>query len=720
MPRSQAIANPDQTKVGNLRAIGTHRERALTKIGIRTITDLLYYFPRRYLDRTTIVRVADLPMYVNREVTAVGTVFSISTIARGKKRLVVTLADERHKMDVVFFQGHDYWRKRFQTGEVIAVSGTVNLYGRTPNMVHPDIDRLQQDESLNMLNTGGIIPVYPSSSDLERVGLNGNTGFRTILRSAVTGYVDGIQEYFSTGFLHRKNMPPLDDALRSIHFPNDRKALEAARYRLIFDEFFWLSLQLAYQKRRKSNTETGIAFKPESPKARALIDSLPYSLTGAQKRALKEITANMTQPHPMNRLLQGDVGSGKTVVALLTMLLAVDNGYQAALMVPTEVLAEQHFRTITSLFNDLSVNIQLLTGHQKNSSKSDLYSKIASGNVDIVVGTHALIQEAVEFGNLGYVVIDEQHRFGVMQRATLQSKGITPDVLVMTATPIPRTLSMTLYGDLDVSVIDEMPANRKQIKSAIRFEEDREKVYGFIADEINNGSQAYIVYPLVSESEKMDLQAATEGFELLKEQVFPEFRVGLLHGQMKSEEKDATMMAFKRGELQILVSTTVIEVGVDVANATVMLIENAERFGLSQLHQLRGRVGRGDKQSYCILMTKKSIYFSGGAKATDEKKTLSDSRRRLDTMRDYNDGFKIAEIDMDIRGPGDLWGTMQSGYPELRLASLTEHGDILSDARAEAFALVDEDPHLRLPEHATLREVFKTRIKDKLVLSSIA
>jgi ATP-dependent DNA helicase RecG len=688
--------SPADIPVSRLPGVGSRRAQILETTGLRTAEDLLFYFPRRYLDRSTLVTMRELG------------------------RLVVTLRDGGGSMELVFFQGIAYWQKTFSAGQLLAVSGEVQFYGRKANMVHPDIDRLQEGDSLEFINTGGIIPVYPSNAELEKVGLNRHGGFRRLMHQVLAGYLDSVRDWFSHDFLRDHNLIPLRQALESIHRPSDTKLLEHARRRLIFDEFFILSLQLALRKRKQGTALPGIAFGGESPTARRLVEQLPFSLTGAQRRVLREIVSDMRAELPMNRLLQGDVGSGKTVVALLAMLLAVDNDHQCALMVPTEILAEQHFRTITSLVDDLSLTVELVTGQQAAGQKNARLAAVANGDVDIVVGTHALIQDTVQFHRLGLVVIDEQHRFGVAQRADLRSKASAPDVLVMTATPIPRTLSMTLYGDLDVSVIDELPANRKLVRTAIRFDEDRDSVFTFIREEVAGGNQAYIVFPLVSESEKMDLKAATEEYEMLRSAVFPELRLGLLHGQMKSDEKDAVMMRFKRREIDILVSTTVIEVGVDVPDATVMVIEHAERFGLAQLHQLRGRVGRSDKQAYCILMTTKRMYFAGKGKSTDEQKQISDLRRRLDTMRDSTDGFHIAEVDMQIRGPGDLWGTQQSGYPAFRIANLLEHEHILREARDAAFTIIEHDPQLRSQAHLGLREQLGPRIRRQLGMADIS
>jgi ATP-dependent DNA helicase RecG len=709
----------DTLSVTSLPGVGTHRARALESIGVRSISDLLYHFPRRYLDRSTIVRISELYKYVGEVVTVLGVVVRTATLAGKRKRFVVTIADGKKNMEAVFFQGLNYWQTAFSEGETIAVSGTVQLFGRNASMVHPDIDRLQDEESLDFINTGGIIPVYPSGADLEKVGLNRHGGFRKLLHTALQRHLDDVRDWAPASLLHNEKLVPLRNALESIHRPQDMNSLTRAKERLIYDEFFVLSMQLALRRRLQTTAAPGIAFAGESPSARHLVERLPFELTKAQRRVLREIVADMRSPHPMNRLLQGDVGSGKTVVALLSMLVAVDNGHQCALMVPTEILAEQHYRSITSMVDDLTIRIRLLTGQQSAPERKEVFGLIAGGGVDIVVGTHALIQDGVDFNKLGLVIIDEQHRFGVAQRATLRMKGATPDALVMTATPIPRTLSMTLYGDLDVSIIDELPAHRKPVRTAIRFENDRSSVEQFIHEEVARGNQAYIVFPLVSESEKLDLKAANEEYERLRGGVFAELRLGLLHGQMKADEKDDVMLRFKRRELDVLVSTTVIEVGVDVPDATVMLIEHAERFGLAQLHQLRGRVGRSEKQAYCILMTDKRSYFAGTT-VTGDKRQVSDVRRRLDTMQQTTDGFRIAEVDMEIRGPGDLWGTQQSGFPAFRLANLLEHGSILQRARTAAFDIVERDPQLRLDEHAAMRMQLGAKLRDSMTMISVS
>lgn len=725
-PKTESYIDDHNPEVQGIKGIGPKRVEALHSIGIYHARDLLYYFPRRYLDRSTIVPFQKMYDYADQIVTGVGTIVSIVIVGKDKQRLVVTLNDVRGVMECVFFQGIKYWKTAFDVGEVIAVSGRVQVYGRKPSMVHPDIDRLSDEDSVEFINTGGIIPVYPSSEQLEKVGLNRHGGFRKLLRHVLQEYLTCLEEFLPRSIIAQYSFLRIEKALHEIHFPRSHDALGGAQQRLKFDELFLLQLQIAYQRRTQIEEKPGIAFTIENERARKLIASLPFQLTAAQKRVMREIAADMHAAKPMNRLLQGDVGSGKTVVALVAMLVAIGNGYQVAFMVPTEILAEQHFRTLLSLIqseaglNDFGVRIELLVGQQGKSRRTPLLGNIANGSVDIVVGTHALIQKGVQFHKLGFIVIDEQHRFGVIERAVLREKGLTPDVLVMTATPIPRTFAMTLYGDLDVSTIDEMPLHRKPVKTVVRFEENRVKVFDFLRAEIRKSHQVFVVFPLVEESEKIDLKAATGEYERFREDAFREYRIGLLHGKMKPHDKDEIMRRFKAGEIQILVTTTVIEVGIDVPAATVMLIEHAERFGLSQLHQLRGRVGRGADQSYCILMTDRKFFYGGGERTQDDRTMLSSTRARLQTMADTTDGFKIAEVDLELRGPGDMWGTKQHGFPELKIANLLTDQHILIDARREAFRIVETDPHLRTPEHEPLKKIIEPLIKNAMSFSTVA
>jgi len=715
-----------------VKGIGPKRAAALETAGILSVQDLFYYFPRGYLDRRTIIPIAELRNHVKsgRPVTVIGEVFRQE--ARRSKRsnrviFFLTVRDNSGFVQCVWFEGIQWYKDAFEVGEMIALSSvpTLDKMGRA-QFVHPEFDRLRGAEEEDepdwgkMVNTGAMIPKYPSGADLARAGLD-SRGFRRIIRSALRSHGNLIGEVLPAGIRTKQQLLDLAPAIRNIHFPEDPAKLGEARRRLKFDELFFLELMLAIRRHHQRDVVKGISFKVESELARKLVNSLAFSLTGAQKRVMREIADDMHRPEPMNRLLQGDVGSGKTIVALMAMLVAVENGYQVAFMAPTEILADQHFRTLASFLEGLPVTIRLLIGGQKKMLREDVLEDIRTGRCNIAVGTHALLEETVEFARLGLVVIDEQHRFGVVQRASLKQKGLNPDVLVMTATPIPRTLAMTVHGDLDVSIIDEMPAHRRPIKTAVRLDHQKDKVYEFLRQEVKNGRQAYIVFPLIEESEKLDLKAATREFELLKDTVFPGLRLGLLHGRMKTEEKDAIMRRFKARELDILVSTTVIEVGIDVPNASVMVIENAERFGLSQLHQLRGRVGRGADQSYCILIADYA-WFKSGKKKRDpfeiEREQLL-AKTRLETMVETTDGFRIAEVDLKLRGPGEFLGTRQSGLPSFRIADLIEDVDILQAARNEAFALVETDPELRLEDHKPLRDHFMDRYKDIWELGSV-
>ncbi len=726
-----------QTPVQYIKGIGPKRASVLGEHGITTVKDLLYYFPFDYINLNNLQTIGNLRSFIQsaQMVTVIGTVRAFDLIGRPPhQRFVVVLGDETGTIQLVFFQSVHYFKKAFTVGETLAVSGKVTDFNRRAQIIHPSIDRLnieeeQKDDLTGFLHTKGLVPKYGSSEELRDVNLHVK-GFRRIMREVVEEFAGSVEEMLPTEIIGRYAFVPLSEALSSIHFPQTYEALEKARHRLKFDELFSLQLMLSL-RRRSVKVEAGISYNIESKLARRLVDSLPFRLTGAQVKVINEIAEDMKSSKPMNRLLQGDVGSGKTVVALLAMLIAIDNGYQTAFMAPTEILAEQHYYTLKGLLKDLPVNIRLLVGGRKTKIQQEILEDIRSGSANIVVGTHALIQERVEFAKLGFATIDEQHRFGVAQRIALKRKGVVaheadvhPDMLVMTATPIPRTLSLTIYGDLDVSVIDELPSNRGAITTTLRNDSQRNSVYGFLRQEIRKGRQVYIVYPLIEESEKLDLKAATESYEKLKSEIFPDLKVGLIHGRMKSDEKDAVMSAFKGKTIDILVATTVIEVGIDIPNATAMVIEEAERFGLSQLHQLRGRVGRGDKASYCILMVPDWLSKLVARRSTspllnDEPQEKRLAERRLRTMIETTDGFKIAEIDLELRGPGDFFGTRQSGLPEFQIANLVTDGEILSTARHEAFLLVENDPHLRLDEHQRLRKYFLEQMKDAMALLQV-
>jgi len=744
------FSDPLRTPVQYLKGIGPRKAAVLEKAGITTIFDLFLHVPRRYLDRTTIVTIAELrrllaiqPLTsedalpeadVRRDYTVVGEVRSFRVIGfKAKARFVLVLADATGSMQCVWFGGVQYWKKAFRIGETLAVSGQPSLYGGVMQFVHPAIDRISHSESdaenpsdfpavdwSTTLNTGGLVPLYPSGQELERVGLD-SAGFRRTLDTALRLYIDSVPETLPSSILSTRGLETLPEAIRAVHTPRNSDEIQKGLHRLKFEEFFFFQLKLALKRSLLREETHGIPFSVKSKLARQMVDTLPFSLTQAQIKVIKEISADMASARPMNRLLQGDVGSGKTVVALTAMLIAVDNGYQAVFMAPTEILAEQHYKTLSSLLVGLPVTMRLLVGAQRSILRRDVLEDVRRGTAQIVVGTHALFEKDVHFARLGFMVIDEQHRFGVMQRASLRRKGENPDVLVMTATPIPRTLSLTLYGDLDISVIDELPRDRKPIKTILKDDRERDSVYAFIREQIAAGHQAYFVYPLIEESEKLDLKAATVHFEHLQSKVFPDLRLALLHGRMPAEEKDAVMTSFKKREIDILVATTVIEVGIDVPNASVMVIEDAERFGLSQLHQLRGRVGRGAEQSYCILLTKGWIARRAGrTKSLDDLMRDTDERRlaerRLSTMVSTNDGFRIAEVDLELRGPGDFFGTRQSGVPEFKVADILNDSALLNEARRDAFDIVARDPRLLQREHVMLAERMRVYINDELSL----
>ena len=659
-----------------IKGVGPQRARILSRLGIKTFKDAFYYLPYRYEDRSNIRKISDL-RYGNVE-TISGKVVSAEVIRLPGKKLKIfelIINDGSGLLKGKWFN-QPFMKKNFKIGQKVLLCGAVkrdHYRGIGFEVDNPEYEIISDDDSL--IHMSRIVPIYRVTSGLTVRQI------RTIMFNIINTHIKDIRDTIPVEVLRRNSLPGLSECLLQIHFPSNNVDIELLNRggsdfhkRLSFDELFMLELGLAVMK-RDNEIEKGIAFNTGGTFIKRLTEMLPFRLTGAQERAFSDILRDMKRHYPMNRLMQGDVGCGKTVVALMAVMVAAESGYQSALMAPTEILAEQHYINIHRIIEDLGLEICLLTGSKKDRP----LSKIASGEIDIVVGTHALLQEGVTFKNLGLVVIDEQHRFGVVQRALLRKKAANPDVLVMTATPIPRTLALTLYGDLNYSVIDELPPGRRPVTTLLFDSKQKDYIYRLIREEVKKGRQVYVVYPLIEESEKTDLRSAIIGKNAF-EKVFPDFKVGLLHGRMKAQEREKIMASFKKGDIDILVSTTVIEVGVDVPNATLMLIIHAERFGLSQLHQLRGRIGRGLHQSCCILVA----YEPYGEEA----------RRRLDIMVKSNDGFRIAEEDLNIRGPGEFFGTRQSGMPDLRIANIVRDARLLEASRREAFSLIDRDPDL--------------------------
>lgn len=708
-----------------LKGVGPKRAKALNESGIITIRDLVYYFPRSYIARDEAKTINQIfrevaetqnsqsqqifDFTLQKEYTLICkiTMKQVRQFSR-KKLLQLTIYDGSSRYGRInFWNRIEFFEKIYQSGQYIVVSGVPEIDYSVLTFTHPEIEIIEPDEMENF-QKGAILPKYRISDAMRRAGITMNQ-LRSIIRNAIVNFKE-FEESLPQKYLDLLKFPSVYDTIRALHFPKSPDELSAARYRIKFEEFFYYQLLLSLNKKKIQTTERGVIIPAKSNLARTLYNSLPFSLTNAQKRVIREICDDFGSARPMNRLLQGDVGSGKTIVALLTMLIAIDAGYQVAIMAPTEILAEQHFLSFKKFIENATLNVEIVqvVSGQKASLRRKLFDDIATGRAKIIVGTHALFQNDIPFNKLAYVIIDEQHRFGVSQRAelieiarkSLGDENLSPHILVMSATPIPRTLTMTAYGELDVSVINELPKNRKPILTKVAFDDARDEIYSFIRREINKGRQAYIVYPLVEKSEKLELKAATEHFEFIRKEVFPEFACGLLHGQMLWYEKEEAMQKFAGGEFQILVATTVIEVGIDVPNATIMLIEDAERFGLSQLHQLRGRVGRGSEQSYCILLTKDK--YKSKMKNIDENERLA-ALVRLRTMERTNNGFEIAEVDLKLRGPGDILGKRQSGLPEFKYADLVEDREILEAARSFAAKIIEDDPNLSKSENSLLK-----------------
>lgn len=681
---SSAAFRSLESQVQYVKGVGPRLGGLFEKMGVHTVRDLLYHFPRRYEDRTRFARISQLKH--GEPATVLGTVLAADNVqTRGRLVITKVAVDDGSGVVALTWFNQKFRKEQFNKlrGRRIVAYGTAQFGRWGVEMSSPEWELY--DENADPLSSGRVVPVYPLTEGMFQAYV------RRALANAVEDYVGLVEETLPADLRDRLDLADLGWALRNIHFPESEPALEAARRRLVFEELFLLQLALATRKRQMEAPGGGIEFAVPDGFADDLRQLLPFELTNAQKRVIAEIAADMASPACMNRLLQGDVGSGKTAVALAAMLIAVRNGCQAALMAPTEILAEQHYIGISALLGNvglMEIRTDLLTGSLRSSNRQAVRGRVASGQTQIVIGTHALIQEGVEFRRLGLVIVDEQHRFGVLQRAALMEKGLNPDMLVMTATPIPRTLTLTVYGDLDVSIIDELPPGRKAVKTHWKQTGERRKVYAALRTIIEQGRQAYVVCPLIEESEKLQARAATDLAEFLQNEIYPDLRVGLLHGQMKTNEKDRVMSAFRAGEIDVLVSTTVIEVGVDVPNATCVVIEDADRFGLAQLHQLRGRVGRGEEQSFCVLICEAN---------TEE------AIKRMQTMCSTNDGFEIAEEDLKIRGPGEFYGTRQSGLAGLKIADIFRDVPVLELARKEAFDLVERDPQLSGPAISGLR-----------------
>ena len=696
-----------QTPIEYLKGVGPQRGELLRKeLNIHRYEDLINFYPNRYIDRTRYYKINELQKN-DSEVQIIGKIIHIKTVEFGKakKRLVATFVDETGELELVWFQGYKWIRDSLKLNVPYVIFGKVASFGNIFNMAHPEMELLaEHEQSLR----SAMQPIYPSTETLTNRGISNrvvNKMMQQLFLETQAKFAETLPGYL----LDELKLIPKNAALFNIHFPKSQELLSKAQFRLKFEELFFIQLQLITKNLVRKHKIKGHPFTVVGDNFNNFFQNhLPFELTNAQKKVLKEIRNDMGTNAQMNRLLQGDVGSGKTIVALMAMLIALDNGFQSCLMAPTEILANQHYNGLTELAKHLNINIKILTGSTKTADRKIIHEELENGSLHILIGTHALLEDKVQFHNLGLAIIDEQHRFGVEQRSKLWKKNdIPPHILVMTATPIPRTLAMSLYGDLDISVIDELPPGRKPIQTVHRYDSNRLKVWKFIKDEITKGRQIYIVYPLIQESETMDYKDLMDGYESISRDFpLPQYSISIVHGKMKPAEKDAEMKRFAEGKTNIMVATTVIEVGVNILNASVMIIESAERFGLSQLHQLRGRVGRGAEQSYCILMT--------------SFKLSNDSKIRLETMCKTNDGFEIAEVDLKLRGPGDIMGKQQSGVLQLQIADLVRDRDILLVARNEALKLLKKDPSMTLPEHQTLRSIFIELSKKKNIWNYIS
>lgn len=695
------------TQIEFLKGVGPQRAELLkNELGIKTYQDLVHLFPSRYIDRTKYYKISELSLN-NTEVQLVGKIIHIRTIEgknKAQNRLVATFSDGVNTMDLVWFRPSQWIKERLLLNIPYVIFGKCNFFNGTVSMPHPELETLEEHER-NLV--GNIQPIYPSSEKLVKKGIT-NKVFRKLIETLFSEIGNVFYETLPIEMLENLKLLSKGEAVFNIHFPQSQELLTKSRFRLKLEELFYIQIQLV-QKNLLNKRIKGFRFDKVGDFFNDFYHNhLPFPLTNAQKRVIKEIRNDIGTGAQMNRLLQGDVGSGKTIVALISMLFALDNSFQACLIAPTEILATQHFQGISDLLKNTNVKVSLLTGSTKIKERRDIHKDLESGDLQILIGTHAILEEKVKFHNLGLAVIDEQHRFGVEQRSKLWQKNtIPPHILVMSATPIPRTLAMSLYGDLDISIIDELPPGRKPIKTFHLYDTNRSKIYQFIYNEIEKGRQVYVVYPLIEESKSLDFKNLVDGFEqLVVAFPLPKYQIAMVHGQMKPAEKDTEMQKFIEGKAQIMVATTVIEVGVNVPNASVMIIESAERFGLSQLHQLRGRVGRGAEQSYCILVT--------------DMKLSNDSRTRMETMVATNDGFQIAEVDLKLRGPGDLMGTRQSGVLNLKIADIVKDNEILKLARNYAIDLIKIDPNLTKQENQNIAYTLNQLKKNKGIWNYIS
>ncbi len=695
-----------QTSIEYLKGVGPNRADLLKKeLGIFTFQDLANLFPNRYLDRTQFYKISQLQR-TNAEVQIIGKITQIKTVTKkNKKRLIANFEDDSGTMELVWFKGHKWIKENLKLNISYVIFGKTNWFNGAYSMPHPELETLKNyEKSLRP----AMQPVYPSTELLSSRGIS-NRVINNLMENLFAESKHYIVETLSINILEDLKLLSKKEALINIHFPQNQHLLSRAQYRLKFEEFFYIQLQLIRKNLLHKSKIKGYPFSKIGDNFNLFYKNyLPFKLTTAQKRVIKEIRSDLGSFAQMNRLLQGDVGSGKTIVALMSVLIAIDNGFQACLMAPTEILSVQHYNGLIELCKNLNISIFILTGSTKASDRKKIHKKLENGEINLLIGTHALLEDKVKFKNLGLAIIDEQHRFGVAQRSKLWHKNtLPPHILVMTATPIPRTLAMSIYGDLDISIIDELPPGRKEIKTVHRFDANRLRVFKFIRDEISKGRQVYIVYPLIQESEALDYKDLMDGFESIsREFQKPTYQISIVHGKMKPKDKDFEMNRFLKGETQIMIATTVIEVGVNIPNASVMMIESSERFGLSQLHQLRGRVGRGADQSYCILMT--------SHKLSDNAKT------RIKTMVKTSDGFEIAEVDLKLRGPGDLMGTQQSGVLNLRIADIVKDHDILNIARNTASDTLRNDPSLSLSKNLPIKMTYIQLTKYKNIWNFIS